>query len=296
MPQKTPEEWVKIRADFESGDFTTKELVAKWDVKQPTIDSHAAKGQWMNGRTGKRRGMTAIQKAETEPVPKGEVSASMNKEKLDAALEDITAKLLAPEEESDLERVQRELEEAKAELAQYKPVQVEWPVDFDTAAGMLASELGDRVQMELNAINDDRTKRGLPFFTVADMDEQRPGWSKSIRDQIIQDTVDDLTRWASNEGPSLHKVDMLRPDGVTKEQVPYGPNIDNGQRPAMLRARGWRDIDNQSCHRWNCYGPLPDGDPYDGFHSRLHKALFDWQYPETDKGVTTTGVFEAGRS
>ena len=289
--QKTPEEWELVKADFDTGDFTMKALSEKHNLSPSAITTHRAKYGWINPKTGKPFTQSTKQKAASEPVPEGEVSATLNKEQVDTALEEIAAELLSPEL-TELELAHQELEEVKAELAALKPKTVEWPVDYDTAAKMLVSELEDRVQMELNALNQERLGRGLPFFTIAQMDEAQKGWSQGIRDQIIRDTVDDLTRHATNEGPSLHKIDMLRPDGITKEQVPVGPNIDNGQRPQRLMKRGWSEIANQTCHRWNCYGPLPDGDPYEGFHSRLHRALFDWQFPEPDRGVTTTAVFE----
>jgi len=268
-----------------------KALAAKHGLSPSAITTHRSKYGWINNKTGEPYGQSPIQKAASEPVPAGEQSASLNKEQVDAALADLAAELLAPDELTDLEIAHRELEEVKAELAALKPTPVEWPVDYDTAARMLATELQDRIQMELNAINDERAKRMLPYYTIADKDQAEPGWSQGIRDKIIRDTVDDLTRWATNEGPSLQKVDMLRPDGVTKEQIPIGPNIDNGQRPQRLMGRGWTMIANQTCHRWDCYGPIPDGDPWTGYHSRLHRALFDWQHPEPDRGVTTSAVF-----
>ena len=289
--ERTPEEWAAIKADHDAGGFTMKALSEKHQISPSAITTHRAKHGWTNPKTGEPYGMSAKQKATLEPIPEGEQAGDPDLD-VNAKVAEITAAILAPEEESELEQVQRELEEAKAELANYKPVTVEWPVDCDTAAKMLASELNDMVQMSLNSINDDRIKRNLPFWTVEDMDKARPGWSQTIRETIIQDTVDDLTRWATNEGPSLHKIDMLRPDGVSKEQIPVGPNIDNGQRPQRLLGRGWRTLEPQSCRRWNCYGPLPKGDPYEGFHSQLHKALFDWQYPQPDRGVTTSAVFE----
>ena len=298
MPRKNryhplaPEEWVQIKTDFDSGEYTLKELAEKWDVSTASITTTRSREGWINRATGEPYKMTARQKAAAEKIPKGEQAAELTQTEADQRLNEIAAQLTAPDDESDLARVQRELEETKAELAAYKPVEVEWIVDYDTAAGMLSSELGDRVQMELQAINDTRLKRGLPYYTVEQMDADRPGWSASIREQIIQSTVDDLSRWSTDSGPSLHKIMMLRPDGKTKEQIPFGPNIDSGRRPDMLRARGWRDVSPQPCRRWNCYLMPPDGDPYEGFHSALHRALFDWQYPEVDSGVTTSSVFE----
>ncbi|RLC55767.1 MAG: hypothetical protein DRI30_06995, partial [Chloroflexi bacterium] len=282
--QKTEEEWALVKADFDTGEYTMKALSAKHGLSPSAITTHRAKYGWINPTTGKPYGQSAVQKAAGEPIPAGEQSAKMNKEQVDEALADIAAELLAPEV-TELELAHAELAEVKAELEALKPKTVKWAVDYDTAAEMLVSELSDRIQMELNALNQERLKRGLPFFTIEQMDEAQEGWSQGIRDQIIRDTVDDLTKHATNEGPSLHKIDMLRPDGITIEQIPVGPAIDNGQRPQRMLARGWQEIANQSCHRWNCYGPLPDGNPYEGFHSRLHRALFDWQFPEPDRGV-----------
>ncbi len=294
MPKKTPEEkWAPIQIDVESGDYTMKELAAKHGLSITAITQRRAMHGWMNPKTGEPYGITAKQKAVTEPVPKGEKLAELNKEQVDVALEEMKAQMLEEPDipESEIERLQRELAETQAELAELKPVTVEWAFDFETAARMAASEMDDRIQMELNSINDERAKRMLPYYTIAEKDKASPGWSRKIHDQIVQDMVDDLTKHASNEGPSIQKIDMLRPDGITKAQIPVGPAIDNGKRPERLLSRGWRQIANQTCHRWNCYGQLPEGDPYDGFHSRLHKALFDWQFPEPDRGVTTTGVF-----
>ncbi len=293
MPKKTPEEWNRIRVDAESGDYTMKQLAAKYEVSVSAMTQRRAKQGWTDPRTGESFAITPRQKAATEPVPAGEAPADLNKEQVDAALEEMKTQMLEEPDipESEIERLQRENAEIRAELADLKPVTVEWAFDFETAARMAASEMDDRIQMELNSINDERAKRMLPYYTIADKDRATPGWSKTIHDQIVQDMVDALTRHASNEGPSIQKIDMLRPDGVTKAQIPVGPNIDNGKRPERLLSRGWRQIANQTCHRWNCYGQLPEGNPHDGFHSQLHKALFDWQFPEPDRGVTTTGVF-----
>ena len=290
MPKKTDAEWVLIRKDAESGDYTLKALAEKHGLSVPGISQHRAKHGWTNPKTGEPFGQTARQKASMQEVPKGERLADQNLD-VNAKVEEIKAAILAPEPD-ELERTQRELEEAKAELAALKPAQVEWPVDFETAARMAESEMDDKIQMELNSINDERAKRMLPYYTIADKDKAEPGWSKKIHDKIVEDMVSDLTRHATNDGPSLHKIDMLRPDGVTKEQIPVGPNIDNGQRPQRLLARGWRQLEPQSCRRWNCYGTIPEGDPYQGFHSQVHRALFDWQYPTPDRGVTTSAVFE----
>ncbi len=292
MPQKTPEQWLEIQSDYESGEFTQKALAAKWDVSQASITTHRNKKGWINPRTGEPHTPSVKEKRETQVVPEGEISAQMNKEQVDAALDDIKAGIEGVVDD-ELERTQRELEEVKAELAALKPKIVERAVDFDSAAGMLAKDMRDRVQMELNTINDERAKRNLPYYTIEDKDAAQPGWSQEIRERIIQDTVDDLTKWASNDGPSLHKVDMLRPDGVTIEQIPIGPNMDNGTRPERLRARGWKDVANQSCPRWNCHQVPPKGNPYGKFHSAIHEALFNWQYPTPDQGVTTTAVFNA---
>jgi len=292
LPKKTPGEWVLIRADYESGEFTQKALAAKWDISQSSITTHRNKGGWMNPRTGEAWGPTPIQKAETEPVPDGEVAASMNKERVDAALDDIKTKILEDEAPDDeLGRMAAELADVKAELAALKPVPVEWPIDLDSAARMAADEIDDRVQMELNNINDDRLRRGLPHWTVAQQDEQRPGWSESIRQGIYQDMVDNLTQWSAPDGGGKYKIDMKGPDGRV-EQVPVETNIDGGKRPEKLRARGWRDVTPQSCHRWDCYGPILKGDPWNGFHSELHMRLFERFHPSQKAGVTTSGEFK----
>jgi len=288
--QRTREEWEAIKADFYTGDFTLKALAAKYELSVPAITTHRVKYGWINPKTGEPYGATAKQKAATEPVPKGEVSAEMNKEQVDAALADIAASLVEPEDD-ELERTRRELEEVKAELAALKPVEVEWPFDFDTAAQMLAEELGDMVQMELNAVNMDRIRIGLPHYTVADMDRDRPGWSKTIRDGIIQATVDDLTVHATNAGKAMQKVDMIHVATGRKEQVPVELNIDGGRRPELLASRGWQYVNPQTCHRWDCYGPIPKGDPFEGYHNQLHWELFKTQHPSQQPGATTTGVF-----
>ena len=292
MPKKTLEEWTLIRADFESGEYTLKALGEKWSVSQPSITGHRAKEGWINPKTGKPYGTTAIQKKEMQTVPAGELSAELSKERVDEAIQELTASIVSPDDESpdEVAQLREELETAKAELAAFKPVPVEWPVDIDTAARMLAGEIDDMVERELIALNRDRIVNGLSAFTVEQMDKARPGWSGTIREQILKDTVADLTRHATNEGPDKQKIDMISPNG-DRSQIPVELNIDGGKRPEKLRARGWRDVSPQSCHRWNCNGPLPAGDPWKGYHSELHYELFRRYHPSQRAGVTTSTEF-----
>ena len=289
MPQKTPEEWAQIKVDYEAGELTQKALAEKWDISQAAITTHRNKEGWINPRTGKAWAPTPKQKAETETVPDGEAAAQLNKDQIDAALADIKASIEEPDEVAALKA---QVAELQTRLKPFEPDDHSWPFTADAAARILADDLNDMVQMELNNLNSDRLKRGLPHFTVADMDRERPGWSDSIKDRIILETVEDLTAAATNSGPSIHKIDMKAPDGRV-DQIPTDAGIDGGNRPAKLRARGWKFVKPQTCRRWNCYGEIPSGDPYEGFHSALHYELFQAQYPPTSKTMTTSETFDA---
>lgn len=277
-------DWEKIRREWETTDVSGAALARKYGLSQTAIQQHKKKEQWS------REGSPALPPApEAQPVPKGEAAAKMSERKVDEEIAKIAADLVAEPEPVD-PRDER-IAELEKELAEFKPLDWEWPFTTEKAASLLSDRLHDMVEQELITLNRQRAANGLAPFTVAEMETREPGWFEKEKTKIITETVDALTRYATNDGPAKTKLAMLKPNGVNVMQIELAPGMDNGgeARVAKLKGRGWQELAPRVCWRWDCWGPSKEA--WNGHCSELHQELYAAFVGKAERGVTTTATF-----
>jgi hypothetical protein len=118
-------------------------------------------------------------------------------------------------------------------------------------------------------------------------------WRKRIEDRIIKETVDQLTKWASDEGPSERYLAMLKPDGKTRVKVVLQDNVGNyGLSPDAymnkLKAKGFKEIMPARCWRLNCW--LESKAEYEGYCGQLHLSLDPFAFSTREGSLATTTV------
>ncbi len=272
MPVKTKAEWLEIRTEFEAGaeGLTNKAFAAKWGVKLGTFNNHRTNEGW---------------------APKG----SITPEQIDAEVPTVDPAIAADLTEAPTETaMMAELEQLRAELAQLKPVEVEWPIDVETAARIMKDDLPRQVEDNLVSFNRERAKNNLSPFTIEQMEEIQPGWAKMTRDRLLQEAVNALSEYATSEGPSPKKIIMLDPQGNRKQIVcePGINNYDASKHDEYIRwheAKGFRRITPQPCPRLDCW--MPQKVEYESYCTNLHYQLELAFKGKVHTGVTTTASF-----
>ncbi len=272
MPVKTKAEWLEIRTEFEAGaeGLSNAAFAAKHGIKLGTLNNHRTKEQW---------------------APKG----SITPEQIDAEVPTVDPAIAADLTEANSQsEMMAELETLRAELAQLKPVEVEWPIDVEAAARIMADDLAGQVEDRLVSFNRERAKNSLSPFTIAQMEEIEPGWAKKQRTQLLQEAVNELSESATKEGPSPKKIVMLDPQGNRKQIVcePGINNYDASKHDEYIRwheAKGFRRITPQPCPRLDCW--MPQKVEYESYCTNLHYQLELAFRGKVHTGVTTTASF-----
>lgn len=284
MPRLTERQWEDIRAAWEAGEPMAR-LARDYGVSVETIKRHRVKEQWVVGAL-------VASASSASSVPESAVSYE------DAEIDgpddepDEWSPVPAAAETSDASALLKtKVAELEARLAEYEPVTVEWPVDRETAARLLAAEMDEMIQGRIESINIERLKRGRPTLDADGMD---PRWVERQRDEIITETVEGLTKWASNEGMATRTLAMVKPDG-TKVKVPLQDNIGNyGLNPAAfigsLKAKGYKELLPRCCWRDNCWAGADE--QWKGYCGELHYRLDPYiDAPQRAEMATTTVSF-----
>ena len=243
------QQWDTIRRDYEAG-ASIGSLVREYGVSHPTIAKHRDNEGWI--KVG----------ANTDPVDAA-IAAS-------ASPSTAWATVSEPDDDAPFAEIQSPvtderdatIADLRSELAKFKPTKVEWAIDEASAARMLADEMHTRIERALNAYNLDRVKQGAPpgsALSLAQMEQVQPGWYKREESRIIRETVDDLTRHATNTGQATRTLAMRKRDGNIVK-VPLDDGIGNyGLSPeayiASLKARGHVELTPQPCTRQDCWAP-----------------------------------------
>jgi len=265
---KTPQEWLEIRTEFEAGasGLSNKAFADKYGLVLGTLNSHRTKEGW---------------------APKG----SITPEQIDSEVSTIAADMGEAASQAAMEA---ELIRLREELAQLKPVEVEYPVDLETAARILATDLPTQVEDMLVSFNRDRAKNHLAPFTIDQMEAIEPGWAQKQRDRLLQEAVNQLTEYATSTGPSPRKIVMLDKSGNLKQIVcePGINNYDPSKHDEYIRwheARGFRRVTPQPCPRLDCWAmQKPE---FDHHCTLLHQQLEVAFRGKVHTGVTTTASF-----
>ena len=235
MPRLPNKVWEQIRAEYESGAAGVAALARTYDVTETTVRTHRDNEGWV-----KPDGNDPIQDAVTA-------------EGFDE--EDVDVEWGEPADR--VAELEAELAAARAELSQFKPVEVPMPVDDRTAAELLSERMNDMVEAAFIEQNRERAKNGLPAMTLAQYEEYDPGWVERTRQKIITETVADLTRHATSEGQEARTMRFVKPDGVTLVQIPLELGIGNfGLSPHAffdkLKKKGFKEATPRKCLRSNC--------------------------------------------
>jgi len=60
---RTPEFWAKLKADYETGDYSMRKLAELYDINRRTIESKAQTDRWMKGRLSSAIEEAAVNRA-----------------------------------------------------------------------------------------------------------------------------------------------------------------------------------------------------------------------------------------
>ena len=272
MPVKTKAEWLEMRTEFEAGadGLSNKAFADKHGVILGTLNNHRKREGW---------------------APKG----SITPEQIDMADPAVDPAIAADLTESaSLAEMAAELETLRAELAQLKPVEVDWIIDIDSAARILAGDIPNMIEDGLITFNRDRAKNNLAPFTMGQMEELQPGWGQLQRDRILQEAVNALSSEATKTGPSPKKIIMRDPQGNLK-QILCEPGINNydpskhEQYILWHEERGFRRVTPQPCPRLDCW--MPQKAEFDTYCTQLHYRSELAFRGKVHTGVTTTTSF-----
>ena len=283
-------EWDEIRRGYEAG-ASLGSLSREHNISVQTISRRRDKYGWLKA-------------GEVDPVAAA-IAASGNA--FDTA--DSSSETYADLQVPTVDPRDAELAELRAELAKFKPVKVEWAVDEQTAARMLADEMHMRIEAALNGYNLERVRAGAPpgsALSLKEMEQVQPGWYEREKTRIIRETVDALTKHATNQGQATRTLAMRKRDGIIVK-APLDEGIGNyGLSPQIyldsLKAKGQVELTPQPCTRQDCWAPvdrnwlikggLPGVTQPMGYCGELHYRLD----PYADNGgismrATTTKTF-----
>lgn len=271
LPPLSKHVWAEVRHKYEAG-ASVADLAAEFDVSVTAIRGHIKADDWVR----------VVEDGSDEPVSE---NAAVVDSVFAAGAEPVVVA------DSEAESLRAKVAELEAELAQFRPAHVEWPVNEAAAARMLADQMDELVEMELEALNRERMTHGRAPINIDDMKASQPKWYEAQVARIIADTVNALTQYASDEGQATRTRKMLKPDGKTIIQVPLAANIGNGPDELIRRkkAKGWKDIEPAACARQDCWAPAKK--PWAGYCGELHYKLDPYADAQAVPGVTTTGSF-----
>ena len=263
MPKLTTDQWAEIRRAYEAG-VSQGSLAKQYGVSITAIRAHKASDGWLRVDT-------------EEPVTVGHVDP------------EVVVSMPEPVDETAL--LAARVAELESELAAFKPVHVEWPVDEKTAARMLATQLDEMIEGELEQLNMERMKRGHPPMTVQAMAAAQPDWYERQKTRIIRETVEALTKYASDTGPATRTLAMIKPDGHTIVKVPLSAGIGNyGLSPdaymARLKKKGYKEVEPRACLRQDCWALAKT--EWSGYCGELHFSLDPFAGREQPVTLATT--------
>jgi hypothetical protein len=272
LPVKTKAEWLEIRTEFEAGadGLSNKAFAAKHGVILGTLNGHRQRENW---------------------APKGSITPEQI-DMVDPAVDPAIAADLTESESPSA--MAAELEKLRAELAQLKPVEVDWIIDIDSAARIMAGDIPNLIEDGLITFNRDRAKNNLAPFTMDEMEALQPGWTQLQRDRILAEAVSALSSEATRTGPSPKKIIVKDPQGNLK-QILCEPGINNydpsnhEQYILWHEERGFRRVTPQPCPRLDCW--MPQKTEFDTYCTQLHYQLELAFRGKVHTGVTTTTSF-----
>lgn len=262
-----------IQEQYEATDRTIASIMEEFGVSRSWFNDHRRKGGWVR---------------KSQPVLDTTVTSNAaSNDEMRQAIEEAAEALTNPPPQDEASLLAQRVAELEAELAEFRPTEVEWIIDEKTAAEQLADQMAVMIENEMEEINIARAKRNLP---AAGPDILGKDWEQKTRTRLVKEAVAALTASSTNEGTATRTVAWLKPNGTTRVKIPYDGSINNfSVSPTAyeekLKEKGFKKLSPALCWRQDCW--LIGRPEWQGYCGELHRSLDPFiDAPKTKATVT----------